>query len=215
MIVAGASRHAKEILELLHQQESLDDLYFFDDISKGGPELFYGRFPVVKSVEQAAVIFEKDPRFILGLGSPANRWKVASKLRTAGGKLVSVVAATSRTGHFDVSLGEGLNVMEFVMISNSVRIGEGCLVNAFAAVHHDVTVGRYCELSPRATVLGGASIGDFCSIGSGAIILPNVVIGNHVVVGAGAVVTKDVPDNSLAVGVPARKIKTLPPLNIG
>lgn len=40
------------------------------------------------------------------------------------------------------------------------------------------------------------------------IILPGVIIGNNVIVGAGAVVAKDIPDNSVAVGVPARVIKT-------
>lgn len=40
------------------------------------------------------------------------------------------------------------------------------------------------------------------------IILPGVIIGNNVIIGAGAVVAKDIPDNSVAVGVPARVIKT-------
>jgi acetyltransferase-like isoleucine patch superfamily enzyme len=51
-------------------------------------------------------------------------------------------------------------------------------------------------------------IGDFCVIGIGAIIMSGVTIGNEVVIGAGAVVTKDIPSNSIAVGNPARIIKT-------
>lgn len=46
-------------------------------------------------------------------------------------------------------------------------------------------------------------------IGANVTILPGVTIGNNVVIGAGAVVTKDIPDNSLAVGVPARVIKEI------
>lgn len=45
-------------------------------------------------------------------------------------------------------------------------------------------------------------------IGNNVIILPGVTIGNNVIIGAGAIITKDVPDNSVMVGVPARKIKT-------
>lgn len=45
-------------------------------------------------------------------------------------------------------------------------------------------------------------------IGNNALILPGVTMGNNVVIGAGAVVTKAIPDNSLAVGVPAKIIKT-------
>ena len=53
-----------------------------------------------------------------------------------------------------------------------------------------------------------------CKIGSGSIVLPHVKIGNNVIVGAGSVVTKDIPDNSMVVGVPAKVIKELPPIII-
>lgn len=52
------------------------------------------------------------------------------------------------------------------------------------------------------------TVGDDVYIGNNAIILPGVTIGSRVVIGAGAVVSKDIPDNSVAVGVPARVIKT-------
>ena len=52
-------------------------------------------------------------------------------------------------------------------------------------------------------------IGEDSWIGAGAIILPNVTIGKCCVIGAGAVVTHDIPDYSVAVGVPARVIKTI------
>jgi acetyltransferase-like isoleucine patch superfamily enzyme len=46
-------------------------------------------------------------------------------------------------------------------------------------------------------------------IGAGAIILPGVTIGENAVVAAGAVVSKDVPDNTVAGGVPAKIIKSI------
>jgi acetyltransferase-like isoleucine patch superfamily enzyme len=51
-------------------------------------------------------------------------------------------------------------------------------------------------------------IGSDCVIGVNAIIMPGVHIGNEVVIGSGAVVTKDIPSNSVAVGNPAKVIKT-------
>ena len=51
-------------------------------------------------------------------------------------------------------------------------------------------------------------VGNDVYIGNNVIILPGVTIGNNVVIGAGAVVTHDIPDNSVAVGVPARVIKS-------
>lgn len=52
-------------------------------------------------------------------------------------------------------------------------------------------------------------IGNDVWIGGGAIILPGITIGNNCVIGAGSVVTKDIPDNSMAVGNPAKVIKKL------
>lgn len=51
-------------------------------------------------------------------------------------------------------------------------------------------------------------VGDNVYIGNNVILLPGVTIGNNVIIGAGAVVSRSIPDNSLAVGVPARVIKT-------
>ncbi|MBX2966277.1 MAG: acetyltransferase [Cyclobacteriaceae bacterium] len=210
MLVAGASRHAKEILELLHQQNQLDNLQFFDDINREAPDLFYERFPIVKSIDDLHNIFKTDNRFVLGLGGTKARAVVAEKLIKAGGHPHSVIAESARVGHYHVSIGKGVNIMELVLITNSVTLGEGCLINAFSAIHHDVTVGCYCEISPRATLLGGASIGNFSSVGSGAIILPNVKVGSHVIIGAGSVVTRDVPDNCTVVGVPGKVIRKAP-----
>ena len=52
-------------------------------------------------------------------------------------------------------------------------------------------------------------IGNDVWIGGNVTILPGITIGNNVVVAAGAVVTKDIPDNTLVAGVPARPIRTL------
>ncbi|HRJ30923.1 MAG TPA: acetyltransferase [Cyclobacteriaceae bacterium] len=207
MLVAGASRHAKEVLDILHRQNQLDDLRFFDDININGPKFFYERFPIIHNVNDVQEIFKADNRFILGLGSTSARAIVAKKLQHAGGSLHSVIAETARIGHFQVMLGAGVNVMEFVLISSSVVIGEGSLINAFAAIHHDVKVGSYCEISPRATLLGGSSVGDFSSVGSGAVILPNIKVGANVVIGAGSVITRDIPDNAVVVGVPGKVIR--------
>ena len=53
------------------------------------------------------------------------------------------------------------------------------------------------------------TVGDDVYFGNNVIILPGVNIGSRVIVGAGAVVTKDVPDTSVVVGIPARRIKSV------
>lgn len=58
------------------------------------------------------------------------------------------------------------------------------------------------------TKIGKVTIGDNVFIGAGSIILPNVKIGNNVIIGAGSVISKDIPNNSVVAGNPAREIST-------
>ena len=58
-------------------------------------------------------------------------------------------------------------------------------------------------------VFGPIVIGNNVHIGNNAIIMPNVVVGDNVVIGCGAVVTKNIPSNSVAVGIPAKVIETI------
>ena len=58
-------------------------------------------------------------------------------------------------------------------------------------------------------LFGRIVVGNNVHIGTNAIIMPNVTIGNNCIIGCGAIVTKDIPDNSIAVGVPARVIETI------
>jgi acetyltransferase-like isoleucine patch superfamily enzyme len=73
-------------------------------------------------------------------------------------------------------------------------------------------VGNFVEISPSVTLLGRCTVGSYSRIGSNATILPDVKIGKNVTIGAGSVVTKDLPDNCVAVGIPAKIIKELSPL---
>lgn len=57
--------------------------------------------------------------------------------------------------------------------------------------------------------LGRIKVGNNVFIGMYVKIMPGVTIGNNVVIGLGSIVTKDIPDNSVACGVPARVIKTI------
>lgn len=53
------------------------------------------------------------------------------------------------------------------------------------------------------------TIGDNVWIGGNSVVMPNVTIGNNVVIGTGSVVTKDIPDNSIAVGNPCRVLRAI------
>ncbi len=94
----------------------------------------------------------------------------------------------------EVLLGKNFVIDHFggVIVSGYARFGDNC------RIRNGVVVGLKNVDSPCAPV-----ICDNVDIGSGAKVLGDIKIGSNVVIGANAVVLQDVPDNALAVGVPA------------
>ena len=80
-----------------------------------------------------------------------------------------------------------------------IHIGEGTAVN-FGAVILTHDMARSTHLHTR--------IGKFSAIGARSIVMPGITVGDHSIVAAGAIVTKDVPDNVIVAGNPARVIRT-------
>ncbi|MFF9274886.1 sugar O-acetyltransferase [Streptomyces griseosporeus] len=99
----------------------------------------------------------------------------------------------------------GLTALDVAAIS----IGEDCQIGPHVQL---LTPTHPLEPDPRRDKLEAArpiTVGDNVWIGGGAIVLPGVTIGDNSVIGAGAVVTKDVPAGVVAVGNPARVVRSL------
>lgn len=111
-----------------------------------------------------------------------------------------------------------------------IHVGQGTFIN-YDTVLLDVAtirIGAFCQLGPRVQILTAThpvdprgrrsgwesgepvTIGDNVWLGAGVIVLPGVSIGDDTVVGAGAVVTRDLPGGVVAVGCPARVIRSVP-----
>ena len=70
-------------------------------------------------------------------------------------------------------------------------------------------MNRLYNIEPRVDKMGKIKIGNNTYFGMGAFVMPNVTIGNNCIIGAMSVVTKDVPDNIVMAGIPARAICTV------
>jgi len=104
----------------------------------------------------------------------------------------------------------GMNIAKDVRLSFKSRIDKtnpkGLTIGEKTMVTFDAIVLSHDYASRRHSAK--TVIGTHCFIGCGSIIMPNITIGNHVIVAAGSVVTKDVPDNCIVAGNPAKVIKT-------
>ncbi len=211
MLIVGAKGFAKEVLEVLHQNNDAEGSVFYDDLSTDLPEKLFSKFPILRNIEELTAFKVENElnNFTLGIGNPKNRFKMSQKFKSMGMVLSSTISPKATIGHYDVEIGEGVNCMSGVVITNSIKIFEGCLLNLNATIGHDSVLEQYVELSPGVHISGNCHIGEFTVLGTNATVLPGVRVGKNCVIGAGAVVNVDIPDSSLAVGVPAKVIKSL------
>jgi sugar O-acyltransferase (sialic acid O-acetyltransferase NeuD family) len=206
MLIIGAGGFAKELLGIFEQKKQLSNLAFYDDLNEEVLKVF-DRFTVLKNEKQVRDYFTNfGNEFTVGIGNPFLRYKLYKKFVDLGGKLTSSISTFSKIGQFNVKLGDGVNILDNVIISNNVSIGKGCIIYYQAVITHDCVIKDFVQISPAVNLLGRCKIESYTEIGANATILPDTVIGKNVIVGAGAVVTKNVKDNCIVAGVPAKII---------
>ena len=124
---------------------------------------------------------------------------------------VLIAEGASVTG--DVRLAKGVSIWYGAVLRGDmgpITVGADTNIQDGAILHEETVVGRGCTIGHGA-IVHGCTVGDNSLVGMHATILNHAVVGKNCIIGAGALVPEGmvIPDNSVAVGVPARVIKTI------
>ena len=209
ILIFGVSGHARTIAELVNLNPNQNLIGFVDNSTKIGTKILSKE--VVCDDNGVADIYgrNKNIRGIIGVGNNAIRSAIAQKIsilvpefRFTNGIHPSAIISESST------IGRGCVCMAGTIINAGCTIHDHCIINTQASLDHDCSVGSFTSLGPNSAVGGGTSIGNSTQIGISACIFDKINIGHNCIIGGGSVVNKNVKDNSVYYGNPAKFIRS-------
>jgi sugar O-acyltransferase (sialic acid O-acetyltransferase NeuD family) len=212
IVVFGVGENGFQAFHILRHHRDVEVVGFVDDDPARHGSMVLG-LPVLGDL--SAIPALKQSRGVTGglvaIGDNAIRARKIAELRGTGLELVSAHHPQTFIDSPE-HLGAGTIIEMGVAIHPGARIGDGVFLGGGAIVSHHSTVGDFVLIAGGVVFGGHVNVGAYTLLGVGANIQPHVTIGRNVVVGVGAAVVGDLPDNVVAVGVPAKVIKQRPPI---
>ena len=204
LVIVGGGGHGRETLDIVEAINAVEPTWAFAGFVDDG-EVIADRLERrdASLLGTTKILADTDPRYVIGIGSPAVRAKLDEQL-TAWGRTAATLIHPAATLASDNRISDGVLLAAGARVTTNVTLGRHVHLNVNAVVSHDCVVGDYTTLSPGALVNGDVRLAEGVFLGTGAIITPGITIGDHAVIGAGAVVVRDVPPGVTVRGVPAR-----------
>lgn len=180
-------------------------IFVDDDPEKNGTTLI--DLPVL-SFQSAVEKYGKDGiEFIIAIGEPNVKDIVFKKLLDSGCEVTNILNPDAiKPASF--TCGKGLLWHRGSGFPPAATFGNNILVQGGCIMGHGIKVGDNVVLSSHSFIGGDSIIGKNTYVGPGALLRNGITIGENVVIGMGSVVVKDVPDNVVVCGNPARILRT-------
>lgn len=195
----GGGGHGKVVLDCLQEQGA--------QVKAIIDNKYTGELLGVKRFTELPDTIDDNSAVIIAIGDNRVRKELSQNIRLPFANAIHSSARISR----HALIGTGIMILHNVIVQIGATIGNHVILNTGAQVDHDCVIGDYVHVAPRSVLCGSITVGEGTLIGAGAVIKPGVRIGAWAIVGAGAVVVKDLPDYAVAVGNPARIIKSSQP----
>lgn len=147
----------------------------------------------------------QEPNILLGIGDRSQKVNVVvERFLPTKANFPTLIHHTSAIDKTAV-IENGSVCLPLSSVKANSFIGAYSIINNNSVVGHDSKLSQFVHLSLGAIICGNSRVGENTLIGANATILPGITIGKNCVIGAGAVVTKDVSDNEIWFGNPAKR----------
>lgn len=196
----GFGREVKEIAEICNLW---DELVFIDDTVEAG--IFQGlkRMPFDFFGNSYGV---REAEVVIALGEPEYKRELYEKVKKKGYSFANVIDPRSNVS-ISAKMGKGIVIYAGAFVSSNVIIEDNVCIGLKTIIGHDCVVHQHCQIAPG-VILGGRCIIECGTyIGMGVPVKEDITVGADAIVGMGSVVLRDIPENVIALGNPARAMK--------
>lgn len=204
IVIWGASGHAMVVADIIRLQGQYQIIGFLDSFNRQRQNTVFCGSQILGGEEQLDNLLEQGvTRLIFGFGNCDARLKLTELIKSKGFQLSSAIHPGSIIAS-DVIVGQGTVVAAGAVINSKCLIGENVIINTSSSVDHECIIHDGAHISPGAHLAGKVMVGQGAWIGLGASVIDRISIGRGTIIGAGSVVVKDIPDNAVAYGNPAK-----------
>jgi len=209
LVVLGAGGFAREMYWHIKGAHPDARVVFVDDVTDTKEIMMAGEaIPVVKDWRFDCVQGVKFDEFVLGIGNPATKRKLAARALESGLKPApTIIHPRALVQGSDCRIGVGGIISPGCVLTTNVRVGDFVLLNLNCTVGHDAVLCDYVTCNPGCQISGNVTIGEGASLGTGTVVREKISIAPGVITGAQACVVKSIDEPSITVaGVPAKKL---------
>lgn len=201
LLILGAGGHAKVVIEAARIC-GFNPIAVFDDNDSLIGKSILG-VPVKGKITELPD--DTSGNAFIAIGNTIIRKRIAQRLvNLSWPALIHSAAFVSSSA----KIGEGSIVCAGAIVQSSAVIGRQVIINTGAKIDHDCEIGDFAHVCPGCNLAGASIIDEGAMIGTGTSVIPLKRVGAWATIGAGAAVVSDIPSGVVAVGVPARIIKT-------
>jgi len=208
LVVVGAGGFGREVAWLVRDLNATNPTWdligFIDDHVHG------------KTVEGYAILGDRSylyrmspkPFVSCAIGDPRLRSQMVADIETQGMEFATLIHPSVIMSRH-VRVGAGSIICAGCILTTNIDIGKHGILNLGCRVGHDTVLGDFASLMPGTNLAGEVVVGEGCYFGLNACVINKVTVGNWSVIGAGAAVVRDIPPGVVAVGVPAKPVRSI------
>jgi sugar O-acyltransferase (sialic acid O-acetyltransferase NeuD family) len=212
ILVLGAGPQARVIPDIMGRLEDMELLGFVDWLNER--RFLRGDasgFPVFEGTQFHEEIEKKVGRFevIIAFGQMDKRKELIRRVQEIPLTPVTIIHPSAVISK-SAKIGRGCLISPGVIIGPGAEIGDHTILNSAVTIDHDTIIQENVILGAGVHLPGFVKVLSGTFVGVGSCSVNRVTIGHNCLIGAGSVVTKDIPDNVVVAGVPAKEIRKNP-----